>query len=129
MMTLMQKNVIVFLHGFLGTGEDWIPIMKAISGSARCIAIDLPGHGRSKMQNQVGNGPAEEPPLSIEVTAEILCKLFHFITPKKVTLVGYSMGARITLYMTLRCSDKVHSCMHLVLFHISSIIYDKIISY
>ncbi|KAM7464415.1 hypothetical protein LguiA_032536 [Lonicera macranthoides] len=104
-----NKNVIVFLHGFLGTGEDWIPIMKAVSGSARCIAIDLPGHGRSKVQNQnqVGNGPAEEPPLSIEVIAEILCKLFHFITPKKVTLVGYSMGARITLYMTLRCSDKV----------------------
>ncbi|XP_028062359.1 protein PHYLLO, chloroplastic-like [Camellia sinensis] len=36
-----KNNVLVFLHGFLGTVEDWIPIMKAISGSARCIAVDL----------------------------------------------------------------------------------------
>nr|GMD80396.1 protein PHYLLO, chloroplastic isoform X1 [Ipomoea batatas] len=47
-----NNNVIVFLHGFLGTGEDWIPIMKAMSGSARCISIDLPGHGRSKLQDR-----------------------------------------------------------------------------
>ncbi|XP_065879910.1 protein PHYLLO, chloroplastic isoform X2 [Euphorbia lathyris] len=49
-----DNNVLIFLHGFLGTGEDWISIMKTISGSARCISIDLPGHGGSKMQNCSG---------------------------------------------------------------------------
>lgn len=107
MIMVMQNNVVMFLHGFLGTSEDWIPIMKAISGCARCIAVDLPGHGRSKMQDQTGNGTAEEPCFSIEVVADILCKLLCSITPGKVTLVGYSMGARIALYMALRCSDKV----------------------
>ncbi|CAL5421444.1 unnamed protein product [Camellia sinensis] len=101
-----RNNVLVFLHGFLGTGEDWIPIMKAISGSARCIAVDLLGLGRSKMQNHCIREAAQERSLSIEVVADILQKLIQNITPGKVTLVGYSMGARIALYMALRCASK-----------------------
>ncbi|XP_059655618.1 protein PHYLLO, chloroplastic isoform X4 [Cornus florida] len=107
----IDNNVIVFLHGFLGTGEDWIPIMKAISGYARCIAIDLPGHGKSEMQNHAGKESVQEPSLSIEVVSDILCKMIHCITPGRVTLVGYSMGARIILYMALRCSDKVEGAV------------------
>lgn len=107
MIVVMQNNVVMFLHGFLGTSEDWIPIMQAISGCARCIAVDLPGHGRSKIQNLTSNGPTEEPCLSVEIVADIIYQLLCSITPGKVTLVGYSMGARIALYMALRCSDKV----------------------
>ncbi|KAL7171373.1 hypothetical protein ACSBR2_036094 [Camellia fascicularis] len=106
-----ENNVLVFLHGFLGTGEDWIPIMKAISGSARCIAVDLPGHGRSKMQNYGIREASQERSLSIEVVADILQKLIQNSTPGKVTLVGYSMGARIALYMALRCTSKVEGAV------------------
>ncbi|CAL5419038.1 unnamed protein product [Camellia sinensis] len=106
-----ENNVLVFLHGFLGTGEDWIPIMKAISGSARCIAVDLPGHGGSKMQNYGIREASQERSLSIEVVADILQKLIQNSTPGKVTLVGYSMGARIALYMALRCTSKVEGAV------------------
>ncbi|GMP83009.1 hypothetical protein CsSME_00037095 [Camellia sinensis var. sinensis] len=106
-----ENNVLVFLHGFLGTGEDWIPIMKAISGSARCIAVDLPGHGGSKMQNYGVREASQERSLSIEVVADILQKLIQNSTPGKVTLVGYSMGARIALYMALRCTSKVEGAV------------------
>lgn len=104
---LMQDNVYVFLHGFLGTGEDWVAIMKAISGCGRCISIDLPGHGGTKIQNHGNKDDAQESGLSVEVVADLLCKLFGHITPGKVTLVGYSMGARIALYMALRLTNKV----------------------
>ncbi|XP_057963060.1 protein PHYLLO, chloroplastic isoform X2 [Malania oleifera] len=106
-----NNNVLVFLHGFLGTGEDWIPIMKALSGSARCISIDLPGHGGTKIQSQASNKAAPELNLSIEVIASVLFELFNHITPGRVTLVGYSMGARITLYMTLRFSYKIEGAV------------------
>ncbi|OAY31236.2 hypothetical protein MANES_14G092500v8 [Manihot esculenta] len=102
-----NDNVVIFLHGFLGTGEDWISIMKAISGSARCISIDLPGHGGSKIQNCGCEEAKEEATLSVEMVAHILYKLIPDITPKKVAIVGYSMGARIALRMALRHSDKV----------------------
>lgn len=102
----MQDNVVVFLHGFLGTSEDWIPIMKAMSTSSRCIAFDLPGHGGSKMHVDDELAPGLD--LSVKVVAEMLNKLFLILTTKRVTVVGYSMGARITLYMALRCSNMVH---------------------
>lgn len=106
----MQDEVVVFLHGFLGTGGEWIAIMKAISGSARCISIDLPGHGESKIQNHYEKGDVLEPKFSVEIVADVLYKLIHCITPGKVTIVGYSMGARIALYMALSSSfsDKVY---------------------
>ncbi|KAF7808980.1 protein PHYLLO, chloroplastic [Senna tora] len=99
-----DDNVLVFLHGFLGTGEDWIPIMKAISGSARCISVDLPGHGKSIIHT-VKNA-SEKLCLSLEMIADLLHKLILHMTPAKVTLVGYSMGARIALYMALRFGYK-----------------------
>ncbi|KAG5516289.1 hypothetical protein RHGRI_037109 [Rhododendron griersonianum] len=46
-----------------------------------------------------------------QVNCKVILRSFtgeevHSITPGKVTLVGYSMGARTTLYMALRCSTK-----------------------
>jgi isochorismate synthase/2-succinyl-5-enolpyruvyl-6-hydroxy-3-cyclohexene-1-carboxylate synthase/2-succinyl-6-hydroxy-2,4-cyclohexadiene-1-carboxylate synthase/O-succinylbenzoate synthase len=108
MIKLTQDNIILFLHGFLGTGEDWITVMKAISGSARCISIDLPCHGESKIRNHGAKDAAQDPSLSIEVVADILDKMINQITPVKVICVGYSMGARIALHMALRFSDKVN---------------------
>ncbi|XP_015952579.1 protein PHYLLO, chloroplastic isoform X1 [Arachis duranensis] len=100
-----NDNVLVFLHGFLGAGEDWSPIMKSFSGSARCISVDLPGHGKSIIHGV--NDACEEPLLSMEIIANIFHQLLHHITPGKVTLVGYSMGARIALYLALRFSSKI----------------------
>ncbi|XP_022992379.1 protein PHYLLO, chloroplastic isoform X2 [Cucurbita maxima] len=103
-----NDNVLLFLHGFLGTGEDWITIMKAISGSARCISIDLPGHGESTTQkNDCDVHGVEEPNFSMEVVANLLYKLIHHLAPGKVNLVGYSMGSRIAMYMALRFADKI----------------------
>ncbi|KAM0047794.1 putative 2-succinyl-5-enolpyruvyl-6-hydroxy-3-cyclohexene-1-carboxylic-acid synthase [Helianthus debilis subsp. tardiflorus] len=101
-----NDNVVVFLHGFLGTSEDWIPIVKAMSASSRCIAFDLPGHGGSKMHpnDDVDRGSN----LSMKVVADMLHKLLRILTTSsKVTVVGYSMGARIALYIALRCNDMV----------------------
>ncbi|XP_010551342.1 PREDICTED: protein PHYLLO, chloroplastic isoform X2 [Tarenaya hassleriana] len=105
----IDGSVVLFLHGFLGTGEEWIPIMKGISGSAcvRCISLDLPGHGSSWVQSH-GN---EKPTFSMEMIAEMLCKVMEQITPEKFTVVGYSMGARIALYMASRSTDKVEGAV------------------
>ena len=36
----------VFLHGFLGSCEDWTPLMKAVAEAGHsAVALDLPGHG------------------------------------------------------------------------------------
>ncbi|XP_061990446.1 protein PHYLLO, chloroplastic isoform X1 [Rosa rugosa] len=102
-----DDNVFVFLHGFLGTGEDWIAIMKALSGCGRCVSIDLPGHGGTKIQSHGDKDAVQASGLCVEVVADLLCKVIEHITPGKVTLVGYSMGARIALCMALKLTKKV----------------------
>ncbi|GAB2248413.1 hypothetical protein Droror1_Dr00008295 [Drosera rotundifolia] len=106
-----HDDTLLFLHGFLGTGRDWIPIMKALSGSARCISVNLPGHGKSKMQYHRVKGRAEENRISIRVIAAALCKLIDYVSPSKVTVVGYSMGGRIALYMALKFGAKLYGAI------------------
>ena len=47
-----KKPVCVFLHGFLGSGDDWLPIMQSLAMTHQCFALDLPGHGRSTVDSQ-----------------------------------------------------------------------------
>jgi len=100
----LQEKVVLLLHGFLGTSDDWVPMMKALSPSARVIAVDLPGHGESQMlQHHVEN--SEQFPVTVQSLADLLLKLICQITDGEVVVVGYSMGARIALHMAL---NQVH---------------------
>ena len=97
----------LFLHGFLGDGDDWIPMMKALSFSTRCISVDLPGHGESETRWKKVNVKERERQMSIELVGDILHRLLSHLTGKKVILVGYSLGARILMYMATKYGNKV----------------------
>lgn len=74
--------------------------MKALSSSFRCIAVDLPGHGRTKV-NMGDNG------VSMKVVSDALLSLLDELRITGVVPIGYSMGARIALYLSLYHSNKV----------------------
>ena len=38
---------VLFLHGFMGSSEDWQDTIATLDGRCRCLAVDLPGHGDS----------------------------------------------------------------------------------
>ncbi|MQL91070.1 hypothetical protein Taro_023674 [Colocasia esculenta] len=101
------NKVVILLHGFLGTGDEWIPTMKAISACCRCISIDLPGHGESKIKWRLDGKTNEGASISVELVADVLHKLFSEVTNGKVVVVGYSLGARIALYMAMKYSQKI----------------------
>ncbi|KAI4378094.1 hypothetical protein MLD38_015628 [Melastoma candidum] len=67
--------VFILAHGFLWTDEDWIPIIKAVSESSRCISLDLPSQGRSELQQYAVLNEATNPSLSLETLAEVLTNL------------------------------------------------------
>ncbi|XP_026381047.1 protein PHYLLO, chloroplastic-like isoform X1 [Papaver somniferum] len=106
-----NNNVLVFLHGFLGTSGDWISIMKPFSSTARCISIDLPGHGGSKVHNHGNNKANQDSLISTEVISNLLSKLIHKLTNTRVVIIGYSMGARIALQMALRCNNQINGAV------------------
>ena len=82
--------------------------MKAISASARSISIDLPGHGHSLTYWHMNEKSKKRCDISMESVAETLMKVLCTVTTEGVILVGYSMGARIALYMALKYNKKVY---------------------
>ncbi len=90
-----RKNPpLLFLHGFLGCGGDWLEVTDHFAGRYFCILPDLPGHGRST----VGDDPQE---YGFSATAEKIVAVVNCLEVGKVNLIGYSMGGRVALHLVL----------------------------
>ncbi len=90
---------IIFLHGFLGSGSDWMPIARELQENYCCVMIDLPGHGEALFHQTVN------PDGFFEQTVDALAELVRTIASPPCFLVGYSMGGRIALALLLRHPD------------------------
>lgn len=42
-----EGEVLLFLHGITCDRSTWTPVVERLSGSFRCVNVDLPGHGGS----------------------------------------------------------------------------------
>ncbi|WP_299802801.1 2-succinyl-6-hydroxy-2,4-cyclohexadiene-1-carboxylate synthase [uncultured Shewanella sp.] len=87
---------VVFLHGFLGSKEDWQEIIEQLADDFFCVSIDLPGHG--------GNGIDDSNSLKLPTPGFIPCaELIHTtleqLNVSQYHLVGYSLGGRIALHL------------------------------
>ncbi len=83
------KPVILFLHGFLGSREDWLEIGAALKNDFSYLMVDLPWHGKSA---GVSN---------MKKAASSIVALLDSLFIKQVYLYGYSLGGRLALYLTL----------------------------
>ena len=97
-MTIGEKRLprIIFLHGFLGSGGDWLPVARELCNDFCCVMVDLPGHGKA--------GFREAPPSDgfFEQTVDALAELLRLSASSPSYLVGYSMGGRLALALLLR---------------------------
>lgn len=41
-----RRPCLVWLHGLLGSGDDWLPVLPYFAGGPQ-VTLDLPGHGAS----------------------------------------------------------------------------------
>ena len=90
---------IIFLHGFLGSGSDWLPMARQLSQDYCCMMLDLPGHGKAGFQQiPLNEGFFEK---TVDALAELLKE-----SPSPLNyLVGYSMGGRLALALLLRYQE------------------------
>ncbi|MGE5410335.1 MAG: 2-succinyl-6-hydroxy-2,4-cyclohexadiene-1-carboxylate synthase [Clostridiales bacterium] len=91
---------VVFLHGFSGSSNEWIPLLKKLPEEIYSLAIDLIGHGKSCC-------PKEKECYSSMSIVEHLDEIFSQLNFKKVVLVGYSMGGRAALSYSVNYPGKV----------------------
>ena len=84
---------VLFLHGFMGSAEDWQDVIAKLEERRRCLSVDLPGHGESV-------GLFREA-YTTEGAVRTLLDLLDELDFGPPTIVGYSMGGRLALYLAL----------------------------
>ena len=77
------EEPIVFVHGLGACWQTWLEQLPRFARTHRCIAMDLPGFGRSEM-------PRDE--ISIEMYGDMLAELLAELDVERATVVGNSMG-------------------------------------
>jgi 2-succinyl-6-hydroxy-2,4-cyclohexadiene-1-carboxylate synthase len=83
---------LLLLHGFLGSGADWVEVMEGLPAGVYAAAPDLPGHGRTRANLEV---------LDFETLAGDLAEFAAREFNRPPVLAGYSMGGRIALHTAL----------------------------
>lgn len=95
---------LVFLHGFLGSGKNWLNIAHSFSENFFCILPDLPGHGKNT--NLDINSP-----LNFDILTDWLFQSLNEIASSKIHLVGYSLGGRAALHFACRYPERILTLM------------------
>lgn len=98
---LPAKPAIVFLHGFMGSAKDWNEVTAKLSPNYFCIAIDLPGHGESIVLDELDDV------WGFEKVSQRLYQLITHLGIQKFSLVGYSMGGRISFHFALNYQESL----------------------
>ncbi len=88
------KPLVVLVHGFTGSKENWLPLMRELAKTYRVIAPDLPGWGESERQDGGDYGPVAQ--------SERLAAFVRALPEKPALLVGHSMGGQIVGLMAAR---------------------------
>lgn len=89
-----NKPAVVFLHGFLGSYDDWQEVIAPIESSYDLVCFDLPGHGKSEAVDQSL--------FQFDNCCDAIADALADLKITNCSLVGYSMGGRIGLQCVLK---------------------------
>jgi len=89
---------LILLHGGLGSGEMFGPVLPALAARHRVITVDLQGHGRTADIDR---------PIDVRLMADDIAALIDHLGLDKPDLVGYSLGGGVALHTAARYPQKV----------------------
>lgn len=96
---------LVLLHGWLGRGADWLPLLRQWQPPYFCLLPDLPGHGGHAI-------PQDAAPYRFESIADALVSTLESTYGlSRWHLGGYSMGGRLALRLALRHPQHVRTLL------------------
>lgn len=84
--------IAVLIHGWSSSSFTWAPVIPLLSRRYRCIAVDLPGFGKSP--------PPKRP--TIPGYADLIAALITQLSERPILLLGHSMGGQISTTLALR---------------------------
>ncbi|MBV9281141.1 MAG: 2-succinyl-6-hydroxy-2,4-cyclohexadiene-1-carboxylate synthase [Chloroflexi bacterium] len=93
---------LLLLHGFTGSVATWAPLMDALAGRFRTVAVDLHGHGGSDC-------PADPARYRLDRAAGDVLALLDRLDIGRFALLGYSLGGRLALHLALAAPGRAHT--------------------
>jgi pimeloyl-ACP methyl ester carboxylesterase len=106
-------ETIVFVHGLGSSIPAWQKMIPHLHQQYRCIALDLPGFGRSakspaRLQGIHGNASGTSGfPISMAFFSDVVIALLDTLGVRHATLCGHSMGGQVALTTALRHRERV----------------------
>ena len=89
---------LILLHGGLGSGEMFGPILPTLTERHQVIAVDLQGHGRTADIDR---------PIDVRLMADDIAALIDHLGLDKPDVVGYSLGGGVALQTAIKYPAKV----------------------
>jgi pimeloyl-ACP methyl ester carboxylesterase len=89
---------LVLLHGGLGSGEMFAPILPTLAEHHQIILVDLQGHGRTADIDR---------PIDVRLMADDIAALIDHLGLHKPDVVGYSLGGGVALQVAIRHPEAV----------------------
>ena len=90
------EKTLLFVHGLSSNLDSWKKNIAGLSSDYRCIAVDLPGYGKSSRSKT---------DYSLAEYADILNKMVEKMGLENVVLAGHSMGGQIAMHSVLKYPD------------------------
>lgn len=88
----------ILLHGGLGSGEMFGPILPSLTQGHQVIAVDLQGHGRTADIDR---------PLDARLMADDIAALIAHLGLDRPDIVGYSLGGGVALHVAFKHPDRI----------------------
>ena len=88
----------ILLHGGLGSGEMFGPILPMLAANHQVIAPDLQGHGRTADIDR---------PIDVRLMADDVAALIDHLGLEKPDVVGYSLGGGVAFFTAVKYPDKI----------------------
>ena len=89
---------LILLHGGLGSGEMFGPVLPALAERHQVIAVDLQGHGRTADIDR---------PIDIRLMADDIAALIDHLALASPDVVGYSLGGGVAWQTAFKYPKKI----------------------
>lgn len=106
----------ILLHGGLGSGDMFGPILPALTESHEVITIDLQGHGRTADVDR---------PLDIGLMADDVAALVDHLGLQQPDVVGYSLGGGVAFQTAAKYPQKVRRLVAASVHFTSDALYEE----
>jgi pimeloyl-ACP methyl ester carboxylesterase len=89
---------LILLHGGLGSGEMFGPLIPLLAANHQVITVDLQGHGRTADIDR---------PLDVQLMAGDIAELIRRLDLERPDVMGYSLGGGVALFTASKYPELV----------------------